>query len=194
MASARGLMTDERRAMGAGTTCCLRPRKYLSNPTFVGVRSSGDYPPRASQALHVRLGGRSAPARRQRCTRHPGLLTTRRIRHGAGERREVGASSPAQGATMGCTAGATITHIFRGRHWRNPQHRGRGHSTTWALSRRGHSRHAHLLGTSAREAALSWLVGGVPTPSHMAGCSGAANDHMVSLRAAAEAIVAQRQR
>ena len=140
-------------------------------------------------------GGAAAPARRQRCTRHPGLLTTRRIRHGAGERREVGASSPAQGATMGCTAGATITHIFRGRHWRNPQHRGRGHSTTWALSLRGHSRHAHLLGTSAREAALSWLVGGVPTPpSHMAGCSGAANDRMVSLRAAAEAIVAQRQR
>ena len=140
-------------------------------------------------------GGAAAPARRQRCTRHPGLLTTRRIRHGAGERREVGVSSPAQRATMGCTAGATITHIFRGRHWRNPQHRGRGHSTTWALSQRGHSRHAHLLGTSAREAALSWLVGGVPTPpSHMAGCSGAANDRMVGLRAAAEAIVAQRQR
>ena len=109
-------------------------------------------------------GGAAAPARRQRCTRHPGLFTTRRIRHGACERREVGVSSPAQRATMGCTAGSTITHIFRGRHWRNPQHRGRGHSTTWALSLRGHSRHAHLLGTSAREAALSWLVGGVPTP------------------------------
>ena len=90
-------------------------------------------------------------------------------------------SSPRGG--YGLHSGATITHIFGDRHWRKHQQRCRGHSTTWALSQRGHSRHAHLLGTSAREAALSWLVGGVPTPpSRMAGCSGTANDHMVSLR------------
>ena len=48
--------------------------------------------------------GAAAPARRQRSPRHPGLLVMRRVRHEAGGYPEVGVSSPAQGAAMGCTA------------------------------------------------------------------------------------------
>jgi len=55
------------------------------------------------QALRVLLGGRSGP-RTKTEKRHPGLLVMRRVRHEAGGYPEVGVSSPAQGAAMGCTA------------------------------------------------------------------------------------------
>ena len=192
MASARGLMTDERRAMGAGTTCCLRPRKYLSNPTFVGVRSSGDYPPRASQALHVLLGGRSGPRTKteMHSTSRPldDASHTARGRRASRGRRELSSPKGDHGLhhIFWCNH---HTHLRRSTLAEAPAEVPRPLNDLGALAERPLST-CTLVGDQRKRGSALLACGGRPNPpSHMAGCSGAANDRMVSLRAAAEAIV-----
>jgi hypothetical protein len=121
--------------------------------------------------------GAAAPARRQRSTRHPGLLAVRRVRHEAGGQPEVGVSSPAQGATIGCTAANHHTCLRRSTLAETPA------GALWPLNDLGalaeRPRSTCTLNDRLEKDSAFRVNGGCPKPpsSGVAGCSIAAEDN-----------------